>query len=102
MFVVVSNSTTALDLSYNNTNNTFSNTCPFTINYLDISGCVPANTANIVSGLFINKPPSTNLAGINLASSNASHNMPACHIYYSQITVEPQKAINYINEKSSL
>ena len=23
--------------------------------------------------------------------------MPACRIYYSQIVVEPQKAINYIN-----
>ncbi len=24
--------------------------------------------------------------------------MPACRIYYSQIVVEPQKAINYISE----
>ena len=96
--VNVSNPTTALDLSYNNTNNTFSNTCPFTINYLDVSGGVPATTTNIVAGLFINKPPSTSLSGINLSSSAASHNMPACRIYYSQIVVEPQKAINYQNE----
>ena len=67
--VPVSNVTTAsLDLSYNNTTNTFSNTCPFTINYLDCSGNVstPTNTAFIVAGLFINRPPATSLAGINL------------------------------------
>ena len=65
---------------------------PF-INYLYCSGniAVPATTTNIVAGLFINKPPSTSLAGINLASSNSSHNMPACHIYYSHIVIEPQK-----------
>jgi hypothetical protein len=90
--VDVSNPTTNLDLSYSNTNNTFSNTCPFTINYLDVSGGVPGTTTSIVAGLFINKPPSTTLAGINLSSSGASHNMPACGIYYSQIVVEPQKA----------
>jgi hypothetical protein len=99
--VPVSNVTTAsLDLSYNNTTNTFSNTCPFTINYLDCSGNVstPTNTAFIVAGLFINRPPATSLAGINLSSSGAAHNMPACRIYYSQIVVEPQKALNYKNE----
>jgi hypothetical protein len=34
----------------------------------------------------------------NKLCSNASHNMPACRIYYSQIVVEPQKALNYQNE----
>jgi len=99
--VPVSNvTTTSLDISYNNTNNTFSNTCPFTINYLDPSGNVstPTGTTNIVAGLFINRPPATSLAGINLASSGASHFMPACRIYYSQIVIEPQKAINYLNQ----
>lgn len=96
--VPVSTPTTALDLSYNNTLNTFSNTCPFTINYLDISAGVPNTTTSIVAGLFINKPPTTSLSGINLSSSNAAHNMPACRIYYSQIVIEPQKAINYISE----
>ncbi len=96
--VPVSNPTTALDLSYNNTNNTFSNTCLFTINYLDISAGVPANTSSIFAGLFINRPPATSLAGINLASSGASHFMPACRIYYSQIVIEPEKAINYQNQ----
>jgi hypothetical protein len=97
---VANATTTSLDFSYSNSNNTFSNTCPFTINYLDPSGnlATPPTTTNIVAGLFINKPPSTSLAGINLSSSNAAHNMPACRIYYSQIVVEPQKAINYISE----
>ncbi len=96
--VSVSNPTINLDLSCNNTLSTFSNTCPFTINYLDISGGVPANTTNIVAGLFINKPPSTSLSGINLSSSNASHNMPACRIHFSQTVAEPQKAINHISK----
>lgn len=96
--VNVTNANTALDLSYNNTLNTFSNTCPFTINYLDVASGVTGGTTHIVAGLFINKPPTTSLSGINLALSNASHNMPACRIYYSQIVIEPQKAINYISE----
>jgi hypothetical protein len=56
--VNVSNPTTALDLSYDNTNNTFSNTCPFTFNYLDVFSGVTGTTTNIVAGLFINRPPS--------------------------------------------
>ncbi len=47
--VPVSNAASAsLDLSYNNTNNTFSNTCPFTINYLDPSSnvAVPSTTTS--------------------------------------------------------
>ena len=96
--IPVSTPNTALDLSYNNTLNTFSNTCPMTINYLDISAGVPATTTHIVAGLFINRPPVTSLNGINLQLSNASHNMPACRIYYSQIVIEPQKALNYISE----
>ena len=45
---------------------------PFHINYLDISGgCLHASTSSIVAGLFINKPPSTSLSGINLSFSNA-------------------------------
>ena len=52
--VPVSNATTtSVDISYNNTLNTFSNTCPFTINYLDPSSnvAVPATTTSIVAGL---------------------------------------------------
>ncbi len=51
-----------------------------------------------MAGLFRNRPPAASLAGINLASSGASHSMPACRVYYSQSVIEPQKAINYKSE----
>ena len=85
-------------------NNTFNNTCPFTINYLNATntptnnGGIPATVANITAGLYIAKPPSTSFNGINLNSSKASHPLQACRIYYSQITLQPAKAIQYIEE----
>jgi len=80
---------------------TFTNTCPFTVNHLPFTsaaGGIPLNTTNIVAGLFINKPPSTSIAGINLSTSAASHPMQCCRIYYSQIQLEPTKALTYVNE----
>ena len=79
-------------VDYSNANDTFYNTCPLTNNSLAISGgCIYAFTASIVAGLFTNKPPSISLAGINLSSSNASHNTPACQIYYSQLLLNMRK-----------
>jgi hypothetical protein len=52
-------------------NNSFTNTCPFTINYLNetsANGGLPATVANITAGLYINKPPATTFNGINLAN----------------------------------
>jgi hypothetical protein len=97
------NSTSANQLQYSLTtaNNTFTNTCPFTVNYLnDLSanGGIPAATTNIVAGCYISKPPTTTFAGVNLGSVNASSSLPTCRIYYSQIQVEPQKALTYVNE----
>ena len=80
-------------------NNSFNNTCPFTINYLNetsANGGIPANVANITAGLYINKPPATSYNGINLATSGASHPLPACRIYYSQIIIQPDLAEEYI------
>jgi hypothetical protein len=48
----------------------------------------------IVAGLNISKPPTT--SGINLANSNAAHPLSNCRLYYSQIFVNPQKAIDYL------
>ncbi len=79
--VNVANPTTALDLLHNNTNNSFSNSCSFTINYLDISGGVPGINTNIVSGLFINKPPTTALAGNNSLVSTF-HRVEPFHIIH--------------------
>jgi hypothetical protein len=58
---------------------------------------IPATTTGIVAGLFIAKPPTTSISGVNLASSNASHPLQNCRIYYSQITLKPEKHIEYIN-----
>jgi hypothetical protein len=80
---------------------TFTNTCPLMVNYVaDGSATVatiPATTTGIVAGLFIAKPPTTSISGVNHASSNASHPLQNCRIYYSQITLKPEKHIEYIN-----
>ena len=87
--------------SLTTTNNTFTNTCPFLVNYLpDISnnGGIPANTTNIVAGCYISKPPVTTFGGINLSLSGASSPLPCCRIYFSQIQLEPKKALTYVEE----
>ena len=99
--VAGSNAAVGVNLKYNykNTNSTFTNTCPLLINYVNdyASGTnVTAGTVAIVAGLFIGKPPTTNIFGINLGASGASHPMQACRIYYSQITINPIKALTYI------
>ena len=89
------------DYSINTANNSFTNTCPLMINYLnDLSakGGIPAATKNISAGCYIGKPPTTSYGGINLGASGASSPLPACRIYYSQIQVEPQKALTYIEQ----
>ena len=80
-------------------NNSFNATCPFTINYLcdtSANGGIPATVANITAGLYLAKVPNTSYNGINLANSGASHPLPACRIYYSQIVIQPALAEEYI------
>jgi len=80
-------------------NNGFTGSCPFTINYLteaSASGGIPATVANITAGIYLAKVPATSYNGINLANSSASHPLPACRIYYSQITIQPELAEEYI------
>ena len=55
-----------------------------------------ATTKVIVAGLYVGKPPTTNVLGINLGASNASNNINTCRIYYSQITMNPIKALSYV------
>ena len=89
------------DYSITTGNNSFTNTCPLMINYLsDLStkGGLPATTVNLSAGLYIGKPPTTSFGGINLGLSQASCPLPACRIYYSQIQVEPQKALTYVEQ----
>lgn len=80
-------------------NNSFNATCPFTINYLcdtSANGGIPATVVNITAGLYLAKVPNTSYNGINLANSGASHPLPACRIYYSQIVIQPALAEEYI------
>jgi hypothetical protein len=80
-------------------NNTFSNTCPLMVNWLGANNtAVPTDTANIVAGLYIAKPPITSFNGVNLSASNASHPLMNCRLYYSQIIVQPEKSIKYIEQ----
>jgi hypothetical protein len=93
----------AANTAYNLTpaNNTFSNTCPLIVNYQEGSGTagtslLPAGTRNIVAGLYINKPPITSFAGVNLGAAAVQHPLNNCRLYYSQVTVDPQKSIDYV------
>ena len=56
---------------------------------------VPTGTTNIVAGCYLNKPPAPSYAGINLSSAGASHPLPACRNYYSQIQLNPEKSLKY-------
>ena len=85
-------------------NNTFTNTCPFTINLLNdtsANGGVPAAVTRICAGLYISKPPTTSFDGVNLNTSGASHPLPTCRIYYSQVQLEPTKSLTYIENNRS-
>ena len=75
--------------------NTFSNTCPLIQN---CSSLIPSTAVGIVSGLFISRPVSTSVFGINLNNSGASHFMTSCRIYYPTVTLKPEKLLNYISE----
>ena len=46
--------------------------------------------------LCIKQPPTTSFAGINLAASVLAHPLPNRRLYYSQVTVDPQKSIDYV------
>ena len=57
-------------------------------------------TTNISFSVNIDKPPSTNLGrfAVNLSTTGASLPLPSCRIYHSQITLNPMKNIQYIEE----
>lgn len=80
---------------FNIGNSTFNNTCPFTINNLNLTGQLPFAQKQISAGLFIAKAPQTSLNGVNLSTSGASHPMQACRLYYSTVQLEPEKALSY-------
>jgi hypothetical protein len=74
---------------------TFTNTCPLMYNnYTPTLGTAPVC---YVGGCFVNRPPSTNIFGINLSNSGASHPLTSCRIYYPQITIKESLAQEYIS-----
>ena len=52
-----------------------------------------ATTKVIVAGLYVGKPPTTNVLGINLGASNASNNINTCRIY-------PVRFLNFLLGKT--
>jgi len=50
----------------------------------------------VVSSQYIARPPITSFAGINLAANVLAHPLPNCRLYYSQVTVELKKSIDYV------
>jgi hypothetical protein len=90
------------NLAYNMTpaDNTFSNTCPMLVNYQSSGSAggsiVPIATKAIVAGLYIKQPPVTSFAGLNLAASSVQHPLTNCRLYYSSITVDTEKAVDYV------
>jgi len=97
--VTVANAGTPANMHYRITpaDNTFSNTntCPLLVHFEASNKIVPANTTNIVAGVYVARPPVTNFASINLSLANAAHPLQNCRLYYSQITMNPQHAITY-------
>lgn len=89
---------------------TFSNTCPYTVNTLPfaqatsaVDGFVgTATTGFLVSGLFVAKSPTTSISvGSGPASIDLGgiiNPMPSCRLYYSQIKLEPSRALAYEQE----
>ena len=91
------------------TSSTFSNTCPYTVNTLPLAQATSASdgfvgttaTGNfLVSGLFVAKSPTTSIvagtASVDLGG--VINPMPSCRLYYSQIKLEPSRALAYEQE----
>lgn len=90
------------NISLTAANNSFSNTCPLLVNYINggtpITTPIPAGATNLVAGLYLVKPPTTSYAGINLANAGASHPLGNCRLYYPQVTMQPEKSIIYAEQ----
>lgn len=97
------------------TSSTFSNTCPFTVNTIplvkSIAGGATTDGFNVsaagdlqgyvCAGVYVARPPVTSIAAggsalqFNLASGVTGNMMQSCRLYYSQIKLDPAKALAY-------
>jgi len=91
------------------TSSTFSNTCPYTVNTLPFAQATSASdgflgttaTGNfLVSGLFVAKSPTTSITAgtTSVDLGGVTNPMPSCRLYYSQIKLEPSRALAYEQE----
>lgn len=92
------------------TSSTFSNTCPYTVNTLPLPQTATAvgdgfvgttATGNfLVSGLFVAKSPTTSISAgtASVDLGGVTNPMPSCRLYYSQIKLEPSRALAYEQE----
>jgi hypothetical protein len=92
---------------------TFVNTCPFTVNYLDLG--IPLTAVGIACGLFIARPTTTSLSSVqpagttitavtvpvNLGNCPTAHPMTACRTYFNQISLTPEKEEAYLLANSA-
>ena len=60
------------------------------------NGIVRDTVTKILASLYIARPPTTSSAGTNLAANGLAHPLPNCRLYYFQVTVDPQKSIDYV------
>lgn len=95
-------------------NSTFANTCPFTVNTIPIkagqadgagfrAGAADgiASTGSIAVGLYVARTPAVTIQGtgtgpVSFSFANIQGNaLSACRFYYSQIKLEPSRALAY-------
>ena len=79
----------------------FAQTCPLTINFLP-GNQYAANTTFITAGCFIAKSQ-TSIGGSGTAITipQIPHMMNACRMYYSQVSLSPQKALAYVEANTA-
>lgn len=89
-----------LSTAFSQASSTFSTTCPFTINQsAQVVSTAATAFTDINAGLFIARAPTTSLAnGINLGASGAVHpTLNGVRLYYSQVELKPQRALEYVS-----
>ena len=94
---------------------TFANTCPFTVNTIPLVATVDSSTdgfiagaafgtasvGSIVAGLYVARTPAVTIQGtgtgpVSFSFANLPSNaLQACRFYYSQIKLEPSRALAY-------
>lgn len=89
-------------LTFNNANSTFTDTCPILINNINSSPVTlgPPDVAKYLNvGCFISRAPNYTFNNSNFSS--VASPMNACRYYYNQITIQPALALDYISSNSS-